>query len=377
MVDANEDRGMAIEEPGLPQGPKTEPNSPSATSSSPLINDGAVNGRSKSNVDRNLGFLSAKQITLGQRLKGVLNSPARKSSPDDEIVQKIDDVYGYARVAAFQDSDPSWLQYRKFGWLHNNVLLVLQEELQSLEDELEEFFDNACKHEEGRMLIRSRDEDRNREHSEWTDIIDRIKEKLEVYGESILTWLITVSCALTRADDFLLKTQRIQALETPTKRDQNSVKIFVERSHSIVESEREWTQRREDLAVLNRNAERGKINDIIEDVLNYLCPRLLLVVFRAAYLVLLLLAIYTLFRLQPQTSEEVQYKGNLQIVATCLFTFAVAIWCTILTKARNHEVFMATAAFAAVLVVFMGNTTTLVIPEEMQKKTSSMSSDTL
>ena len=43
---------------------------------------------------------------------------------------------GCGRMAAFEDCDPSFLVYGKFGRLHNRVLLQLQDELQVLEDEL-------------------------------------------------------------------------------------------------------------------------------------------------------------------------------------------------------------------------------------------------
>ena len=76
---------------------------------------------------------------------------------------------------------------------------------------------------------------------------------------------------------------------------------------------------------------------------------------------LLLLAVLTLFKLQPQTPEEVQRKGNFQILAVFLFTLTMSVMCNILTKAKTQEIFMATAAFAAVLVAFMANSTNVVM----------------
>ena len=45
---------------------------------------------------------------------------------------------GYAHVAAFQSSDPGFLQYRGFGYLHCRVLLELQYAIEQLEGELDE-----------------------------------------------------------------------------------------------------------------------------------------------------------------------------------------------------------------------------------------------
>lgn len=44
---------------------------------------------------------------------------------------------GYPQVATFQCSDPNFLQYRGFKYLHSRVLSNLQYEIQQLEDELD------------------------------------------------------------------------------------------------------------------------------------------------------------------------------------------------------------------------------------------------
>ena len=45
---------------------------------------------------------------------------------------------GYAKVATFQSSDPSFLQYRGFKYLHCRVLCGLQNSIERLEGELDE-----------------------------------------------------------------------------------------------------------------------------------------------------------------------------------------------------------------------------------------------
>lgn len=44
---------------------------------------------------------------------------------------------GYSQVATFQCSDPNFLQYRGFKYLHSRVLSCLQYEIKQLEDELD------------------------------------------------------------------------------------------------------------------------------------------------------------------------------------------------------------------------------------------------
>jgi len=71
--------------------------------------------------------------------------------------------------------------------------------------------------------------------------------------------------------------------------------------------------------------------------------------------ILLLAPVAVLFRLQPTSREDFQRKSNFQILTVFLFTLAFSASCSIFTKARRSEVFTATAAYSAVLVVFLGN----------------------
>jgi len=45
---------------------------------------------------------------------------------------------GYSQLAALQCSDPSFMQYRGFGYLHARLLLALQYEVTDLERQLDE-----------------------------------------------------------------------------------------------------------------------------------------------------------------------------------------------------------------------------------------------
>jgi hypothetical protein len=71
--------------------------------------------------------------------------------------------------------------------------------------------------------------------------------------------------------------------------------------------------------------------------------------------VLLLIPVAVLFRLMPTSPEDFRLKTNLQMVTVFLFTLVFSLSCSIFTKARRQEVFAATAAYSAVLVVFLGN----------------------
>ena len=69
----------------------------------------------------------------------------------------------------------------------------------------------------------------------------------------------------------------MQAIRTPTKRNQNSVHNFINDTQSLVSSEKEWICQRVDLAALGHEAEHGWFNGFIEDTLIKVAPRLSMV----------------------------------------------------------------------------------------------------
>lgn len=70
---------------------------------------------------------------------------------------------------------------------------------------------------------------------------------------------------------------------------------------------------------------------------------------------LLLIPVIILLKLQPTTQAEMQRSGNVQFLVILAFTLLFSASCSIFTRARKQEVFSATAAYAAVLVIFLGN----------------------
>lgn len=181
---------------------------------------------------------------------------------------------GYGKVAAFQDSDPSFLIFRKFGWLHNCVLLDLQDELQVLEWKLEQHNLTEQRVGNGSRLIARRLDYRG--PLSRSTIIGEIKVKLAQYG--------TPSARLSghgidsKTDEILLRTQSIQAIRRPSKRHQNSLYNYIEVNQKIDEEELDWVKMRNDLAAVSRDAEHGWPNSFIERHLRKLSEPLLLVI---------------------------------------------------------------------------------------------------
>ena len=80
--------------------------------------------------------------------------------------------------------------------------------------------------------------------------------------------------------------------------------------------------------------------------------------------VLLLVPVFTLFRLQPTCRADIRRKSNYQLLTVFIFTLIFSASCCIFTKARRQEVLTATAAYCAVLVVFLGNTSTAMFSQD-------------
>ena len=89
---------------------------------------------------------------------------------------------GYGKLAAFIDCDPNFRIYRKFGWLHNRVLLHIQDELQKLEQELE-LIDEWEANSGDIVKLASRRSDNTPAR---VNLIAVIKTKLDEYGENEL-----------------------------------------------------------------------------------------------------------------------------------------------------------------------------------------------
>jgi hypothetical protein len=104
-----------------------------------------------------------------------------------EILRIVEDFpVGYPRLAAFADSDESFMLYRRFGYLHSRLLLHLQDELRELEDNLYDMDKRDEDDEEGRRCLQSRDLDVDREPAADREsrgaLLQRIEQKALQYG---------------------------------------------------------------------------------------------------------------------------------------------------------------------------------------------------
>jgi hypothetical protein len=103
------------------------------------------------------------------------------------LIRPVDETpNGFPRLAAFQSSEANFALYRSFSYLHSRVLLDLQDEITTLERELDDIdLDDADEHPD---RLRSRELDVDRAANEGASrnrrvILREIKDKLMEYGK--------------------------------------------------------------------------------------------------------------------------------------------------------------------------------------------------
>lgn len=332
-------------------------------SQSSLENEDGSHARRKSLIGRIIDKLHLSKSYLPGHIKGEV----------DQIIHSLNEYCsGYGKVAAIENLDPDFSIYRKFGWLRNYALLHLQDELAALQHQLVEHDKWEFRDGEQKRLV-SRRLDYERPDSVRREIVASVHSKLKEYDEA------------------LLRTQKIQAIKRPSLRSQRNVHTLIHNTESLVHTEADWIREGTDLAALGCAADRGWLNNFLENTLNTISRTATRTLFRtheqkiktgdeALHLVsldrldnilravitilaaiLLLVPVFVLFKLQPTNVSEVERKGNYQILTVFIFTLLFSASCSIFTQAKKQEVFTATAAYSAVLVVFLGNTSNVLM----------------
>ena len=263
---------------------------------------------------------------------------------------------GYPKLAAVEAFEKNFLIYKKFGWLHNRVALRLQDELLLLEQDLVVLDEHDAQQDPGRLYSRRRDEALD---SKRKALLDEIEEKLHHF------------------DKLILRMNRISKLETPSERNQRSVYNFIHNTGSQVQSESEWVEDRADLVAVVPDQERSVLNAFVEELPKRISRSMTTFLFRtedqarrigAENINLysqkrfdfvanaLITFISTLLLLIPiGVLYLARISGILQLVVILCFTQVFGLCIACMTKARKQEVFAVTAAYTAVLVVFLAN----------------------
>ncbi|KAF2246453.1 hypothetical protein BU26DRAFT_566831 [Trematosphaeria pertusa] len=288
-----------------------------------------------------------------------------------EVIRTLkDSPEGYPRLAAFLDSDENFMVFRRFGYFQNRLLLEKQGELMTLEtriDELDECLNQAQPSQlrtvqmvQDSILPGARDVVAERQQ-----LLERADQVFREYAQ------------------LMTAVQQMRSFERPTERDHQSVFNYMWNTKPIVEREASWVQMKEDLVALRPPKEPDWLEARIGGAIVFLGWRFLQRLFTdqrsrsksgsqyihyfsasrisnvataiVAFImaVILVLPVLLCYVLVTKVGSYNGYAGCIGI----LFFFTMLFSCTMAfySKAKRHETLAATAAYCAVLVVFLGN----------------------
>lgn len=295
---------------------------------------------------------------------------------------------GFPRLAAFQASDPNFGLYRSYSYLHSRILLDLQDEITELEKELDQCdWDDHDENEDTPRfrqpcpdLAEGEEEPRNRRV-----VLREIKKLLMEY------------------DEVLIKARQLEAFQRPSDRDYRSVRRYHTNTKPLMDAEMDSVRSKEDIVSISTGRERaafdggvekmiGQVDGAIQKWFNLKQPPLLKY-FRTPELaaktvntdvslysatridkmvnifitfvifVLLIVPIVTMYQLTSSITIEgntpaANSRNTFNAVGVLIvFTLLFSSCMSVLTKAARHEMFAASAAYCAILVVFIGNFT--------------------
>lgn len=363
-------------------------------------NDGSTPRSSSSVIDASAQPHDEKSTFL-RRVTELFRSEPVPVDVTETNTRQLDNMpNGFPRLAAFQSSESNFSLYRSFTYLHSRVLLDLQDDIAGLEKELDEIdWDDF---DEDPDRLRSRDFD---------------KASDENSGRNRRVILKEIRLKLVEYDEVLIKARTLDSFQKPSDRNYRSVRRFHHNHKPLKDTETELIRSKEDTISLRNSGREGstfdaglekvifKIDEFISGMLGlekghlplgryFQSPELrakttnkyialysssridklaniiiTLIIF--ALLVVPVVAMYMLtsttlhigdgsgsfnsgsvVTVDSNTRDTLNAVGLL-IVFTLLFSAAMSL----LTKAARHELFAASAAYCAILVVFIGNFT--------------------
>lgn len=173
---------------------------------------------------------------------------------------------GFPRLAAFHASEANFSLYRSFSYLHSRVLLDLQDEITSLERELDEIDLDDSEVDPDRLRSRELDVDRAADEGTLRNrrvILREIKEKLIEYGTSnfiVRKWYLSNICA----DDILIRARNLESFTKPSDRNYTSVRRYHHNTKPLMDAEMDSIRSKEDIVSLSSGREWATFDGIVE-----------------------------------------------------------------------------------------------------------------
>jgi len=277
------------------------------------------------------------------------------------------------------------MQYRGFASLHSRVLLAQQCDIETLERELHKIDSRDTETPETAKKLQSKardDEPCGEKSSPAQCSSPRARKAI----------LADLKQHLFEYDNMLLKAKEMASLQRPSARDWRSVRKWLLEKAPLVKREQQFILRREDIITLRSGREGAGFEALVEQMvgkadrflqrfgckaiqylfvtpelrektsdatLDYYAPKrvdkLVNVIITVVIFVLLILPVVAMYKLSDVSQRASPFEAiGILIVFTLLFGTAMSS----LTKATRQELFAASAAYCAVLVVFISNFST-------------------
>ncbi|KAF6240808.1 hypothetical protein HO173_001481 [Letharia columbiana] len=341
-------------------GPGTPPSTAPTTPTSPTGTNDFIDCE-KGSVDEEK---DEEEVVEELNEKDSPNIPSKHRAEDGrpKLVQRIDDhPCGYPQLAAFVNSDENFLIARKYGFLRSRVLLYRQDELSVLERDLIKLDADDEKNRGFALTSRKRDEETDNDPIYSRKVlIQKIDDKLKEY------------------DGLVSRIKTYLSLRAPTSRNAKTFIDWIEDHKPLSPEESTFIQHKDDFVALSDGQECGWLDGMVEDGLSWCLPVKLMKKFftseeqtkktdddhlhlysrRRIDIVVRLVLVLTTVGLLVGPSAVLYFVNGQSALKICLimvFTLLFAAALSVCTKAKRHEMLAATATYAAVLVVFLGN----------------------
>ncbi|KAF2868965.1 hypothetical protein BDV95DRAFT_630165 [Massariosphaeria phaeospora] len=342
-----------------------------------------------------------KRPTILRRITGSFKSVPEPPDVTETKTRTLENTpNGFPRLAAFQASEANFSLYRSFSYLHSRVLLDLQDEIRELENELDEFDWDDFDDDPDRL--RSRD-------------IDVTKAAGEGDARNRRVILREIKNKLLEYDEVLIKARTLESFQKPSDRNYRSVRRYHHNTKPLMDADTDSIRSKEDTVSLRSGREwatfDGGVESIIGQVDNWLkklfgakdpplqryfrtpelrekttnnfialysstrIDKLINVMITFVIFMLLVIPVIVMYHLTSTTTfidaaspsnstasspnpADINTRDTINAVGVLIvFTLLFSAAMSLLTKAARHELFAASAAYCAILVVFIGNFT--------------------
>ncbi|KAF2756294.1 hypothetical protein EJ05DRAFT_96314 [Pseudovirgaria hyperparasitica] len=231
---------------------------------------------------------------------------------------------GYPRLAAFQSSEANFALYRNFSYLHSRVLLDMQDELTTLEKELddadrEDSYDgrrqmrlhsrteDVDSYNEYKAKLRRKDERREKREKREAerremqrqvaengapaattvetdddddDDADDATSTASSEPEDYLTRprreiLAEIKCKLYEYDKWMIKSRKMTGFQRPSERNYRSVRRYINNAKPLMDADNDSIRHKEDILSLRNGREWAGFDGFVERSLQIIDQKVL------------------------------------------------------------------------------------------------------